>query len=224
MNDSIEPAGGPWAWLLWLVMIGAGGFCMAIFLYGAWTYHGLGDARVRMTPTSVMDWGEASFRVFRDGDYDLHVETVNHEPPFGAQFRGTLELRVLDADGRSQFQHILGPRIEALERPDNYDSMHVATIRLSGDVWRAWRFQARVAEPDPSFAGVRMVARIDRVHPDFGLAGVGVMFMIAPAAILWMVSVFPAMRIRDKNGSAWPLRVSVLLILGNLFSMFMATL
>lgn len=199
------------AYLWWGLPVAGSLVCLGIFLYAVWNYHDLGDARVSVELTQAGGWRSAPFRLTGQNQYSLNIEAVNHTPPFDVPWTGVLEVRISRPDGETWLQELYGPGVGDFRRPDNLSSERLVRFGLGGSPWRAWHVHARVLEADPRFAGVRTEIRLRREHEDYGLFSVVLFMMIIPAALLWAVSIFPAMQLVRAGGSRVPCGISVLL-------------
>lgn len=202
---------GSLAYLAWGLLFAASLACFGVFLHAAWTYHGLGDARVAVDLTSPGEWRSAPFRLTGENHYTVHLEATNHYPPFGTPWQGSLELRISRPGGDTWFQEHYGPGHGDFHRPENLSSERLVRFKASGTPWKAWHVNARVLDGDPEFAGVHAEVHLRREHADYGLFAVTLFMMVIPAALLWAVSIFPAMRIAHGGGSRIPIVISVTL-------------
>jgi hypothetical protein len=198
-------------WLLFTLLAIASG---AAYVRGILRDLRAGEPRIGLSLAAGSVWHTDHFRVWRPRRYELLLSSVNHVPPFGIAYQGSLEVRVVDPSERT----VLDERYEAgatdHERPRNMTWTTLATVDLRATGWRRWTLTARVPEGDARFVDVRSTVSLRRVRQEPGMGGMVNYVMIVPALGFAMLSLLPALALVNRGDSRIPLWISGVLVAG----------
>ncbi len=204
-------------YVFWLATLAVGVFCITLFLKGLMRDNRIGQPDVPVNLSSAASSASRDFRIWRAGEYDLTLSSVNHSPPFDVPFSGKLEVIVSGPDG-----HVLVHRIvdgsSAHMRPNNMSWTVLDSVRLERSLGKKSRLTARVIQPDPQFAGVTTTVHLRQRQYDPGMGGLVNFVMLFPGIVFMAVSFAIALSISHRGGGATPLWLTLIagLILGAL--------
>jgi hypothetical protein len=195
---------------LWLVSLLVGLFCMGLFIQGLVRDQRTGQPDVALDLSGTPSIYSTSFTVWRPGQYDLALSSVNHTPPFGAPFRGTLEVALTDAGGRE----ILTRTVDSTSghaRPGNMSWTPLDSIRLERSMTGKSTLSARLIEPDPRFAGVRTRLHLRLRQDDPGMGGLVNYVALAPGILFTVIALATSISISQRGWGAGPFRLTAVL-------------
>lgn len=196
----------------WMFTLFAGLFCLGVFIRGLVRDSRTGQPSVAID-LSRPSTGSETFRVWREGEYGLAISSVNHTPPFDVPFRGIVEVRLSDAEGRDVLKRIVDGGSTQHVRPDNMSWTPLDSIRLVRNLASPMTLTARVLRPDPQFAGVATLLHLRLRQNDPGMGGLVNYVALFPGILFLAAAVGLAIIISQRNLSAVPLVLTVGLVL-----------
>lgn len=202
----------PVLWAVWLAFVLSGLACAAIFMQGVLRDTRAGEPEVGVSLARDHGWLGDDFRVWRPGSYRLHLSSVNHDPPFGTEFGGAVEVQIVGPEGQGFRRSYRAEELRHV-RPQNMHWTALDSLALPGNPLQRWRLEARVTEPDTAFGHVTSTVSLRRIRQDPGMGGLINYVMPIPAVLFLAASVLPAAGLRRRGGSRLPLQLSAALLL-----------
>lgn len=197
---------------LWLVTLVAGLFCIGIFIQGLVRDQRTGQPEMALDLSAPSSGGSRSFRLWRTGQYDLALSSVNHTPPFDIPFRGRLDVVLTDAAGREIVRRIVDSASAPHMRPNNMSWTPLDSIHLDRDVTGKMTLSARVLDPDPQFAGVRTRLHLRMRQYDPGMGGLVNYVALAPGILFLAIATGSAISIAGRGWGPLALRLTIGLV------------
>lgn len=196
-------------YFIWLAMLALGVLCIGLFIQGLVRDTRLGD------PDLSVDLSQPSrthhdFRLWRGGEYDLAVSSVNHVPPFKVPFTGSMNVVLTDADGRELINRILDSS-SAHMRPDNMSWSLLDSLMLSRRIVGQMRLSAVVGTGDQQFRGVTTTVHLRRRQYDPGMGGLVNYVVLLPGIIFMVLSGAAGLSVLQHGGSRAPLLITIAL-------------
>ncbi len=183
---------------------------MGLFIQGLVRDQRTGQPDVSVDLSGAPSAASTSFRVWRAGQYDLALSSVNHTPPFGAPFSGTLEVTLADADGR-EVAKLIVDSASGHTRPENMSWTPLDSIRLERSMAGQMTLSARLIESDPQFAGVRTRLHLRLRQYDPGMGGLVNYVALAPGILFTVIALATSISISQRGWSAGPFRLTAVL-------------
>lgn len=193
----------------WILANLAGLAFLSVFGYGLYRD---GESRDVKIPVSLGADGQhsESFRIWRSADRDLWLTSINHAPPFGIPFGGSVRVRLATGDGTVFHDSTYTTPEFVHERPDNMEWSDLGAV----DPHRGrWTLDVEV-QGDPRFEGVfsHVHLRVDR--PSVGMGGIVTYVMLFPAKLLLFAGLVLSVFIDRRGGPRWPFMMSLIVVIG----------
>lgn len=185
-------------YFLWLATLAVGLFCITLFLKGLMRDNRAGQPDISVDLSSAASSASRDFRIWRAGEYDLMLSSVNHSPPFDIRFSGKLDLTVSGPDGRVLVHRIVDSS-SAHPRPNNMSWTVLDSVRLERSLGQKSRLAARIIEPDSQFDGVRTTVHLRRRQYDPGMGGLANYIMLFPGILFIAIAFGVALAISQRG-------------------------
>lgn len=193
---------------LWIGSLGLSLILTGFYMEGLlWDHARAGDPEIAMDLAGGSDWRTDRFRVWESKDYALSLLSSAQSPTSGIQFRGKLEVRIVDPSGREFFRNRYEPGVPDPSRLEarHWTVLDTLTVPVRG--LRRWTFATRVLEPDSLLAGAESRITFAPHRFDPGMGGILYDLVILPAAFFGFLSLLPGVYLARRE-SPIPLRLS----------------
>lgn len=195
-------------YFFWLATLGLGLFCLTLLLKGVIRDNRIGQPDVSVNLASAASSAVNDFRIWRAGEYDVLLSSVNHSPPFDIPFGGKLDVTVSGPDGNVLVHRMLDSS-SAHMRPNNMSWTLLDSVRLERRLAQKSRLTARVIQSDSQFSGVTTRVHLRLRQYDPGMGGLANYVMILPGILFVAISLGVALSISQHGGGKGPLWITL---------------